>query len=196
MHLQPLSKVDQANLLIAMRLGRIRHHMARIEDSAQDFTLVNQQGNFVNLFDQLDDGPVVLAFVNGNDMIEGHNIVCQLGRLRSSLDNYNASLMLVAPHSKAMDGYKNQCTKFDIDILHDVGNRVAVQFGLLPEPTNYIHEFYEDFAIGDTWIRQCQPPLPVAALYAIKPDRRIAFSYVKTEDTFAVNKQELFATLM
>ncbi len=186
---------DYANLLADMRLGQIRHHMARIEDNAQDFTLVNQRGDLINLFDQLDNGPLVLAFVNGNETIEDQNILCELGKLRPSLARHKAALMVIAPHSKALEAHRSQCEKIDADILHDVGNRIAFQYGLVHEPTDSINEYYEEFAQKDRRADPREAPLPVAAIYVIQPNRRIEFSYVKTGDTFRINTQDLLGIL-
>ena len=184
-----------ASVLADMRLGYIRHHMARIEDNAQDFTLVNQYGALVNLFDQLETGSVVLAFVHGNDTNEDRQILCQLGALRDSIDEQSATLMVLAPHSHALQAHRVQCRKIDAEILHDLGNRVAYQYGLIQEPSNGTNEYYEEFASNNRWSEPKAEPLPAAAVYVIGSDHRIAFSYAKTGHSFELNTQELLATL-
>ena len=195
MNLHTALTSQHTNLLADMRLGRIRHNMARIEDGAQDFTLVNQNGELVNMFDQLEDGPIVLAFVNGNETIDDQNILCELGKLRKSMAAHNASLMVIAPHSRALDAHRHQCNKLEAEILHDVGNHVAFRYGLVQGPTGSTQEFYEDFTGDGRWADQSENLLPVAAIYVIRPNRQIAFSYAKTGDSFLVNSQELLATL-
>ena len=192
MNLQTDLLSERANLLADMRLGYIRHQMVRIEDNAQDFTLVNQHGNLVNLFDRLDNGSIVLAFINGSETIEDQTTLCELGKLHSSIDALNASLLVIAPHSKALDQHRFQCAQINTDILHDVGNNVAYQYGLIPEPVFSTKENYEDFA-NDHWTSN--KPGPVTTIYAIQPNRRIAFSYAKTGNEFELNTQELLATL-
>ena len=192
MNLNTYSPVEQANLLADMRLGSIRHRMVRIEDNAQDFTLVNELGDLVNLFDRLENRSIVLAFINGGETFEDQTILCELGKLRSSLDALNASLLVIAPHSKALDEHRNQCKQLNTEILHDVGNHVAHQYGLIPEPVYSTKENYEDFA-NNHWSNE--EPLPVTAVYAITPNRRIAFSYALTGPSFGLNTQELLATL-
>ncbi len=192
MNLQTYLPEKQASLLADMRLGYIRHLMVRIEDNAQDFTLVNQYGDLVNLFDRLDNGPIVLAFINGSETIEDQNILCELGKLRPSLNALNASLLVIAPHSKALDDHRNQCEQINIEILHDVGNYVAYQYGLINEPDYSAKENYEDFA-NNQWSNE--EPLPVTTIYAVHTNRRIAFSYAKTGSSFELNTQELLATL-
>lgn len=192
MNLQTHLPREQANLLADMQLGYIRHQMVRIEDNAQDFTLVNQHGDLVNLFDRLDNGSIVLAFINSSETIEDQTILCELEKLGSSLDALNASLLIIAPHSKALEGDRNQCEQIDTDILHDVGNNVAYQYGLIYEPMLSTKEYYEDFA-NNHW--SSEAPLPVTTIYVIQPNRRIAFSYAKSGNSFELNRQELLATL-
>ena len=192
MNLQNYLPEEQSNLLADMQLGYIRHRMVRIEDNAQDFTLVNQRGDLVNLFDRLDNGSIVLAFINGSETIEDQTILCELGKLRSSIEALNASLLVMAPHSNALDEYRNQCKQVNIDILHDVGNNVAYQYGLIREPVFSTKENYEDFA-SDHW--SSKGPSPVTTIYVIQPNRRITFSYAKTGNSFELNTQELLATL-
>ena len=192
MNLQSDLLNEQASLLADMRLGNIRHQMVRIEDNAQDFTLVNQHGDLVNLFDQLDNGSIVLAFINGSESVEDQTVLCELGKLRASMDALNASLLVIAPHSKALDEHRTQCAHINTDILHDVGNNVAYQYGLIPEPFFSTKEYYEDFA-NNHW--SSDDPAPVTTIYVIQANRRIAFSYAKTGNEFELNTQELLATL-
>ena len=192
MNLNTYSPVAQANLLADMRLGSIRHRMVRIEDNAQDFTLVNEHGDLVNLFDRLENSSIVLAFINGGETIEDQTMLCELGKMRSSLNALDASLLVIAPHSKALDEQRSQCEKLNTEILHDVSNHVAYQYGLVPEPVYSTKENYEDFT-NNHWSNE--EPLPVTAIYVITPNRRIAFSYAHTGSTFGLNKQELLATL-
>lgn len=186
---------DRENLLADMKLGQIRHHMIRIEDIAPDFTLVNQRGALINLVDQLDTKSVVLAFATGNNTLEDRTTLCALGKLHSSIDAYKASLMIIAPHSKALNDHRDQCDWLEADILHDVGNHVASRYGLIQEPVYSANEFYEEFAANDYWQNQTEMNSPVPAIYVIHPNRRIAFSRVKTEHSFDVNTNELLATL-
>lgn len=186
---------DRENLLADMRLGQIRHHMIRIEDIAPDFTLVNQRGEFINLFDQLVTKPVVLVFATGSDTLEDQTTLCALGKLRSNIDANKASMMIIAPHSKALDDQRDQCDWLDTDILHDVGNHVASRYGLIQEPVYSSNEFYEEFAANDYWQNYTEMNAPVPAVYVIHPNRRITFSRVKTEHSFDINTNELLATL-
>lgn len=195
MNLQPTVANINANLFADIRLGHIRHHMARIEDKAVDFTLVNQHGELVNLFDQLDKGPTVLVFANEIDTMENHNLLCKLGKLRFAIDKFNASLTIIASHSEAMDAYRRQCESLNVEILHDVGNHVAAQYGLIQEPVYSANEYYEDFALNGSWREQTHEQLSVSAIYAIHRNRRIVFSHVNTGHTFQINTPEILETL-
>ena len=183
------------NLLADMRLGQIRHRMIRIEDIAPDFTLVNQRGEFINLVDQLVTKSVVLVFATGSNTLEDRATLCALDKLRSSIDANKASLMLIAPHSKALDDHRDKCDWLDTEILHDVGNHVASRYGLIQDPVYSSNEFYEEFAANDYWQNHTEMNSPVPAIYVIHPNRRIAFSRVKTEHSFDINTNELIATL-
>lgn len=193
MNLQPA--IANTNLFADIRLGHIRHHMARIEDKAQDFTLVNQHGEIVNLYDRLDKNPIVLVFANEINTMANHNFLCDIEKLRFAIDKFDASLTVIAPHSGAIGAYRRQCESLDIEILHDVGNRVAEQYGLTHEPTNNAHEYYEDFAFNNNWQEQAYEQLSVSAIYAISRKRRIVFSHVNTGHAFQVNTPEILATL-
>ena len=186
---------EAGTILSDIQLGLIRHHMVRIEDNAPDFSLVNQNGHIINLHDQLDKGPVVLAFVNGGDIIKDQTILCELEKLRLFMGIHNASLMIIAPHSNAFNAYRKRCNKLNTNILHDIGNQVANRFGLVHEPSYRTSEYYEDFAVNHNWLNHGDEKLPVAAIYVIHPNRRITFSHANTEQDFDINTQEIHETL-
>lgn len=176
---------DLKNLLADMRLGQIRHHMARIESIAPDFTLVNQYGDLVNLNDTLENGPVILGFAAG--------YACEFGRLAALATDQNAALLIVAPHKRWLDENRHHCNLTNAEILHDVGNYVANQYGLTQFLSN--DRRYEEFVTPEIDLRTTDSDAPVPAIYAINTQGRIVFSYVKTEPQFELNVNELRETL-
>ena len=176
---------DVKNLLADMRLGQIRHHMARIESIAPDFTLVNQDGDLVNLNDTLEKAPVILGFAA--------EYACEFGQLATLANDQNAKLLIVAPHKRWLDEHRNQCNLINAEILHDVGNFVANQYGLTQFVSN--DRRYEEFVEPAIDFRTTDLDAPVPAIYAINAQGRIVFSYVKTEPKFEINVNELRETL-
>ena len=176
---------DIKNIFADMRIGQIRHRMMRIESVAPDFTLVNQNGDLINLNDTLEKGSVILGFAA--------EYACEFGQLATLANEQDATLLIIAPHKKWLDENRHQCNLTDAEILHDVGNYVANQYGLTQFLSNDRH--YEEFALSETDLQISSFDAPVPAIYAIDSQGRIVFSHVKTESQFEIDMNELQATL-
>ncbi|MCZ6468973.1 MAG: peroxiredoxin-like family protein, partial [Candidatus Dadabacteria bacterium] len=143
----------------------------KVGEKAPDFNLPNPKGESVNLHSLLEKGPVVLNFYRG-----GWCPYCnlELNAYQKHLDEINdlgASLVAISPETP--DNSLSTAEKNDLkfDVLSDVGNKTANQFGLVFKLPSELHEIYLKFGINipkfngdDSW------EIPMPGTYVIDKD--------------------------
>ena len=168
----------------------------RAGDTAPDFTLPNHDGTPRSLRALLAEKVVVLNFYRG-----GWCPYCnlELRALQSALPALRAAgaeLVAVSPElpDRAADTQARHSLEFDV--LSDVGNRVAEQFGLVFELPEALRPIYRDLGIdlpaynGDDRFR-----LPVPASYVIGRDGVIRHDFVNADYTRRLEPDALLAML-
>jgi peroxiredoxin len=129
-------------LVAGLGMAGIGRAAPRPGDSAPLFELPDAGGRVVRLVERLERGPVVLAFYRG-----GWCPYCNL-QLRAyqdvlpELQRLQAQLLAVSP--QLPDGTAETVSKNDLrfDVLSDVGNVVAREYGLVFSVTEAVKAFY------------------------------------------------------
>lgn len=151
-------------------------------DKAPNFALPKHDGTTWQLSDALNEGPVVLSFYRG-----GWCPYCNL-ELRAlqahlpALESAGASLVAVSPQTPDASLSTQEKNELTFDVLSDLGNEVAKQFGLVFELPEELRPVYEGFGIdlpasnGDSSFS-----LPVPATYVIGTDAVIRYAFVNID---------------
>jgi len=167
-----------------------------LNDKAPDFTLPDARGGSVSLSALLRDGPAVVTFYRG-----GWCPYCNL-QLRA----YQAALpritelggRLVAISPQLPDGSLStaEANALTFDVLSDVGNGAARQFGLVFALPQELRDAMQAANRGlpgvngdETW------ELPLPATYVIGPDGRVALAYVDVDYRNRLAPEAILAAL-
>jgi peroxiredoxin len=164
---------------------------------APRFTLPNAQGRLVALNDLLAKGPVVLSFYRG-----GWCPYCSL-ELRSlqqhlpAIQAAGASLVAVSPEQPDQSLSTQQKNELTFEVLSDLNNVVAKQFGLVFQLPEEVQGIYQNLGID---LNQANGPdsqqeLPVPATYIIQPDGNISFAFVNADYQERLEPAELISAL-
>lgn len=173
-----------------------RNTALREGDRAPDFALPDAKGGVVSLSSALAHGPAVVTFYRG-----GWCPYCNL-QLRSyqallpELASLGASMLAISP--QLPDGSLSTAERESLtfDVLSDVGNGVARQFGLvypLPQELRNAlrsnNKALPDINGDDSW------ELPVPATYVIAQNQSISLAFIEIDYRQRLAPQQLLDAL-
>ncbi|MCA0984177.1 AhpC/TSA family protein [Halobacillus yeomjeoni] len=151
-------------------------------EKAPNFNLPDANGQTVELYEQLKQGPVILTFYRG-----GWCPFCNM-ELRAYQqiigEIHEAGGQLVAVSPEVPDHSLSTVEKNNLEylVLSDVGNEVANQYNLVYQLPDYLIEIYKNNGLkvdehngDDAWT------LPVSATYVIDTDGTIVYQYTKSD---------------
>jgi peroxiredoxin len=150
-------------------------------DQAPNFTLTNQTGEEVSLEALLEQGPVVLLWYRG-----GWCPYCNLtlAAYQERLDDIRAAgATLVALTPELPDRSIGTAEKegLDFQVLSDVGNEVAREYGVVFELTEGVQASYEK-AFGLSEVNgDDSGELPLAATYVIDQSGTIRWAFLDAD---------------
>lgn len=164
--------------------------------TATDFTLPNVKGEPTQLSSLLSQGPVVLSFYRGGwcpfcslEFKSLHDILPQIKQ-------HGASLIGISP--ELPDNSMNTVEKHNLqfEVLSDVGNKVAEQYGLVMKVPEVVRPLYLEWGIDlpavngeESW------ELPIPATYVINTDGKIAKAYINKNYTERMEPDEIIKAL-
>ncbi len=112
------------------------------------------------------------------------------------IEKLGASLVAVSPETPDTSLSTTEKNDLSFEVLSDVGNRVARQFGIVFQLPTELRPIYADFGIdlrksnGDDTFE-----LPIPATYVIGTDREIKKAFVEADYTSRLDPEEIIAVL-
>ena len=107
-----------------------------------------------------------------------------------------ATLVAVSPETPDNSLSTAEKNSLTFEVLSDVGNRVAHQFGIVFQLPEDLRPIYTEFGInlsaanGDDMFE-----LPIPATYVIETDRKICMAFVEPDYAKCLDPEEIIATL-
>ena len=168
----------------------------KVGDRAPDFNLPNATGEEVRLKELLDKGPVILNFYRG-----GWCPYCNLElnayqKLLPDINELGASFVAISPQTP--DNSLSTAEKYELkfQVLSDVGNKLADQFGLVFKLPTELQELYNKFGISlpkfngdESW------ELPMPGTYVIDKDGTVSYAFADADYTKRAEPDEVIAKL-
>lgn len=182
-----LAKADSAKIadydagLKAVEESGILASALNVNDQAIDFSLKNQEGETVNLKELLENGPVVLTWYRG-----GWCPYCNitLAFLQEKLPEFElAGARLVAITPELPDSSLSTAEKHELqfDILSDVGNKVAREYGVVFKLTDAVAKRYRSGFDLHAYNGDESNELPLAATYIIDSEGKIRYAFLDAD---------------
>lgn len=174
----------------------IKDNALQVGQTATDFSLTNHKGEVIRLADLLKKGPVILSFYRG-----GWCPYCNLEL--KALNNYlpqfktqNAQLLAISPQLPDETLSSAQKNALEFDVLSDIGNKVAEQFGLLFTLDERIQALYTQFGIDfEHYYGDKSFKLPLPATYIINQDKTITYAFLNEDYTLRAEPIDIMAAL-
>ena len=153
----------------------------QVGDKAPDFTLNNALGKPVALSEYLNKGKVVLTWYRGN-WCPYCNLT--LHALQEELSNFKAhGANLIALTPEVPDESISTLDKHNLrfEVLSDVGNKVAKEFGIVFQLTNEVAEMYNQSFELNNHNGDESNELPLAATYIINEKGEIVYAFLDAD---------------
>ncbi|MGD1936006.1 MAG: peroxiredoxin-like family protein [Cyanophyceae cyanobacterium] len=161
-----------------------------------DFELPNAQGQPVRLSEKLKAGPVVVTFYRGQWCPYCNLELKALQNALPEFEKRGAQLIAVSPQTPDNSLSTTEKNELTFEVLSDVGNQVAQQYGLVFTLPEELRPIYASFGIdvpahnGDDTFE-----LPIPATYVIGKDGAIALAVADADYTQRAEPEAIIAAL-
>lgn len=167
----------------------------KVGDVAPNFKLKIALGETVDLYEYLKKEKVVLTWYRGG-WCPYCNITLQ--QLQQELPNFKtngAQLIALTPElpDKSLSTSEKHDLKFEV--LSDVGNKVAKEYGIVFKLTNEVAEIYNRFFSIVDFNGDASNELPLAATYIIDQEGKIIYAFLDADYRNRAEPSELTEVL-
>lgn len=167
--------------LEAVEKNGITSKAKQVGEQAPNFTLNNALGNPVELAEYLKKGKVVLTWYRG-----GWCPYCNmtLHELQQELPNFTANgATLIALTPELPDESISTAEKHNLEfeVLSDVGNKVAKDYGIVFRLTDEVAQMYNDSFGLNSHNGDDSNELPLAATYIINEKGEIVYAFLDAD---------------
>lgn len=169
----------------------------QVGQSAPDFELSNVKGEQVSLKNALANGPVVLSFYRGGWCPYCNLELRYLQQFLPQFQDAGATLIAVSPQMPDASLSTQEKEGLEFEVLSDVGNKVAREYGLvftLPESLHAMYGNLEGINLakdnGDDSFE-----LPVPATYLIDKNGTIKYAFAHADYTKRAEPEDVLKAL-
>lgn len=148
---------------------------------AKDFTLSNANGDSVNLYALLENGPVILTWYRGGWCPYCNLTLRYLQQSIPEFKKYNAQLVALSPETPDKSLNTKEKNELDFEVLSDIDNKVGLDYGVVYTLPAEIAKRYENGFGLSTYNGNNKNQLPLAATYVIEQDGSIGFAYLNAD---------------
>lgn len=166
----------------ALEASNIANGALGVGDAVPEFSLLNATGDRVNVQSLLAQGPVVISFYRGQWCPYCNLELRALQQALPDIQQQGATLVAISPQTPDNSLSTVEKNELAFEVLSDVGNEVARQFGLVFQLPESLRPVYEGFGIdlpvhnGDETFE-----LPLPATYVIAPSGQITHAFINTD---------------
>lgn len=150
-------------------------------DKAPNFVLTNAKGEKTSLYENLKNGPVVLTWYRGGWCPYCNITLAQLQKDLPKFTALGARIMALTPELPDSSINTAQKNALKFDVLSDLGNKVAEQYGVVYTLTPDVATRYQEGFGLHEYNGDKSNKLPLAATYVIGTDRIIKFTFLRAD---------------
>ncbi|WP_165743034.1 peroxiredoxin-like family protein [Pseudoalteromonas sp. Z9A6] len=162
----------------------IKDNALQIGQKVENFSLANHNGENIELADLLKKGPVIISFYRGGWCPYCNLELKALNDYLPQFKTQSAQLVAISPQLPDETLSTAQKNDLEFDVLCDVSNKVAEQFGLLFTLDERIQALYTQFGIDfEHYYGDKSFKLPLPATYVINQEGVITYAFLSEDYT-------------
>jgi len=167
--------------LKAVEESGIMESALNVGDEAVPFTLKNQTGDEVSLSELLEDGPIILTWYRGGWCPYCNITLAFLQEKLPEFELAGAQLVALTPELPDSSMSTSEKNELDFDVLSDIGNRVAREYGLVFKLTDDVADRYQKGFNLHAYNGDETDELPLAATYVIDMNGKIRYAFLDVD---------------
>jgi len=174
----------------------IKDNALQIGQKVENFSLANHNGENIELADLLKKGPVIISFYRGGWCPYCNLELKALNDYLLQFKTQSAQLVAISPQLPDETLSTAQKNDLEFDVLSDVSNKVAEQFGLLFTLDERIQALYTQFGIDfEHYYGDKSFKLPLPATYVINQEGVITYAFLNEDYTLRAEPTDIMAAL-
>ena len=174
----------------------IKDNALQVGQKVENFSLANHQGENIELADLLKKGPVIISFYRGGWCPYCNLELKALNDYLPQFKTQSAQLIAISPQLPDETLSTAQKNDLEFDVLSDVSNKVAEQFGLLFTLDERIQALYTQFGIDfEHYYGDKSFKLPLPATYVINQEGIITYAFLNEDYTLRAEPTDVMAAL-
>lgn len=174
----------------------VRDNALQVGQKVENFSLVNHRGDTVELSKLLANGPVIISFYRGAWCPYCNLELKALNDYLPQFKAQNAQLVAISPQLPDETLSTAQKNELEFDVLSDVSNTIANQFGLLFTLDERIQSLYSGFGIDfEKYYGDISFKLPLPATYVINQNGIITYAFVSEDYTLRAEPEDVLTSL-
>lgn len=179
----------------AVKKSGILDKALNIGDKVPDFTLNNQMSKPVDLYRELENGPVVLIWYRGGWCPYCNITLHYLQERLPEITKAGGSLLALTP--ELPDKSMNTAEKHNLDflVLSDVNNKVGKEYGVVFELTPEVAAIYQEAFDLHGYNGDESNELPLAATYVIDQKGIIQYAFLDADYRNRAEPDDIIAAL-
>jgi peroxiredoxin len=165
-------------------------------DTIPNFTLPNALEKPVEIQSLLDKGLLVISFYRGGWCPYCNLELRTLQKYLPKIKQLGANLVAISPETPDHSLSTSEKNELTFEVLSDVHNKVAKQFGLVFTLPEELRPIYKQFGTNLPAYNGDQTfELPIPATYVVATDGRIIHSFVNPDYTQRLDPEEIITSL-
>ena len=174
----------------------IKDNALQIGQKVENFSIANHNGENIELADLLKKGPVIISFYRGGWCPYCNLELKALNDYLPQFKTQSAQLVAISPQLPDETLSTAQKNDLEFDVLSDVSNKVAEQFGLLFTLDERIQALYTQFGIDfEHYYGDKSFKLPLPATYVINQEGVITYAFLNEDYTLRAEPTDIMAAL-
>ncbi len=175
----------------------IEEHILPAGATAPEFTLRDSSNKPVRSADLLALGPLVIKFFRGRWCPYCMTELEAWRDLYGQIREHGALMVAVSPQTQRQSDFMVGQHGLPFPVLHDAGNALAAQFGLVYTVPDYMREYYRSILVNIPFVNGDESwQLPLPATYVIGRDRRVLFAEAHADFRVRPEPEEALATAL
>ncbi len=175
----------------------IEEKILSVGATAPDFTLKDSSNKAVWSRDLLALGPLVVKFFRGRWCPYCMTELEAWRDLYGQVREHGALMVAVSPQTQRQSDFMVGQHGLPFPVLHDAGNALAEQFGLVYTVPDYLREYYRSILVNIPFVNGEESwRLPLPATYVIGRDRRVLFAEAHADFRVRPEPEEALAAVL
>ena len=190
------AKAKMENAVVDLANSGIVNNSLKLGKKVPNFSLKNALGQTVELNSLLAETPVVISFYRGGWCPYCNMELRGLQNYLPQITELGAKLIAISPETPDNSLSTTEKNELTFEVLSDVGNQVAKEFGLVYQLPEELRPIYQNFGIdlpaynGDKSFE-----LPIPATYVITSDGTVIHSFIDPDYTKRLDPEEIINAL-